>query len=84
MSEVRKDRKQVRIGCIQRIREIVGIKQLDLPESVGWREQQMSNLEKSETIDDSNFEIIAKNWVVNPEFHQELWRRKYCLLFSKQ
>ncbi|MBN7813088.1 helix-turn-helix transcriptional regulator [Algoriphagus sp. H41] len=69
MSEAKKDRKQIHLGHnIQRIREIVGIKQYALAEACDWSQQQMSKLENSEYIDDSTLETIAEKLGVTPEF----------------
>lgn len=69
MSEAKKDRKQIHLGHnIQRIREIVGMKQYSLAESCDWSQQQMSKLENSEVIEDSTLETIAEKLGVTPEF----------------
>lgn len=63
------DRDQVHLGRnVQRVREIVGVKQTALAEACGWSQQQMSKLENSEFIDDSALDIIASNLGVSSEF----------------
>jgi transcriptional regulator with XRE-family HTH domain len=69
MSDPIKDRNQIHLGHnIQRLREIIGLKQLALAESCGWSQQQMSKLENSETVEDETLEIIAEKLGVKPEF----------------
>lgn len=69
MSDLKKDRGFVHLGNnIQRLREMIGIKQYTLAESCGWSQQQMSKLENSEVVDDETLEIVAKGLGVSPEF----------------
>lgn len=63
------DRDQVHLGWnVQRVREIIGVKQTALAEACGWSQQQMSKLENSEFIDDGTLNIIASQLGVNSEF----------------
>jgi len=69
MSDGLKDRKQIHIGYnLQRVREIVGMKQLARAELCGWSQQQMSKLENSEEVEDDTLKIIAEKLGVTPEF----------------
>lgn len=54
---------------MQRIREIIGIKQVDLGHRCnGWSQQQISKLEQAEKIDDDTLETLAVGLGVTPEF----------------
>lgn len=64
-----KEEEPVHLGNnVQRIREIIGIKQYALAEECQWSQQQMSKLENSEHIDDGTLEIIAAKLGVTSEF----------------
>ena len=63
------DRDQIHLGRnVQRVREIVGVKQTALAEACGWSQQQMSKLENSEFIDEGTLDIIASQLGVSAEF----------------
>lgn len=65
-----KEDEPVNLGYnVQRIREIIGIKQIDLGHRCnGWSQQQISKLEQSEKIDDDTLEILAIGLGVTPDF----------------
>ena len=69
MNATFKDDETVHFGHnVQRIREIIGIKQYALAEECKWSQQQMSKLENSEFIDDGTLDIIANGLGVTSEF----------------
>lgn len=54
---------------VQRIREIIGIKQIELGlRCNGWSQQQISKLEQTENIDSDTLEILAVGLGVTPDF----------------
>jgi transcriptional regulator with XRE-family HTH domain len=54
---------------VQRVREIIGIKQLELGQRCnGWSQQQISKLESAEFIDEPTLEVLAVGLGVTPEF----------------
>jgi len=65
-----KEAERIHLGHnVQRIREIIGIKQIDLGMRCdGWSQQQISKLEQAENIDESTLEILAVGLGVTPEF----------------
>ncbi len=65
-----KEEEPIHLGHnVQRLREIVGIKQIDLGiRCNGWSQQQISKLEQAENIDDDTLEILANGLGVTIDF----------------
>lgn len=53
---------------MQRVREIIGMKQSTLARNVGMSQQNISKLEQSITIADDTLELLAKGLGVTPDF----------------
>lgn len=53
---------------MQRIREIIGMKQATLAQQTSMSQQNISKLEQSVTIPDDTLEVVAKGLGVTPEF----------------
>ncbi|AYD49072.1 MAG TPA: helix-turn-helix transcriptional regulator [Arachidicoccus soli] len=69
MKTMFKEEEPIHLGHnVQRLREIIGIKQIDLGlRCNGWSQQQISKLEQTENIDDDTLEILAVGLGVTPE-----------------
>lgn len=66
---IQKEKNQIHLGYnVQRIREIIGMKQSALADNVGMSQQNISKLESSPVISDDTLEKLAKGLGVNPEF----------------
>lgn len=70
MNAMFKEEEPVHLGYnVQRIREIIGMKQIELGQRCnGWSQQQISKLEQAENIKAENLETLAKGLGVTSEF----------------
>jgi transcriptional regulator with XRE-family HTH domain len=66
---IQKEKNQVHLGRnVQRIREIIGMKQLALAENTGMSQQNISKLEKSPVIPEETLQKLAEGLGVSSEF----------------
>lgn len=64
-----KPKRTVHLGRkVQRVREIIGMKQMALAEVTGMSQQNISKLEQSESIADDTLEKLAKGLGVTADF----------------
>lgn len=66
---IQKEKNQLHLGRnVQRIREIIGMKQLALAENTGMSQQNISKLEKSPIIPEETLQKLAEGLGVTSEF----------------
>jgi transcriptional regulator with XRE-family HTH domain len=62
------DKMKVHLGYnVQRLREILGVKQFALAENCGWSQQQISKIENTKFLNEETLRIVSKGLGVSPE-----------------
>jgi transcriptional regulator with XRE-family HTH domain len=69
---------------VQRVREIIGMKQIALADSTGMSQQNISKLEQSEQIAEDTLEKLAKGLGVTADFIQKFdeWKAVHTIQMS--